>query len=387
MRIGFLHLGDPSHGVSRYGRILAAECRRRGGEAAVELREVEADFSNHRPSGTSEPTRAAAAFDGCDVVHLQFNRALFGDGPAQRANLREFFARCSPPIVANLHDVYLDDPWAGWRKRTGGIARRLDRLRHFFAATLPTRAAVAYLVKNAARTIVCFEYEKLRLAGLKGVERTRVVPHFVEERLALPSREAARASLGIGAERVVAVLGYIHRRKGHDLVVDALPLLPRDVRVVFIGAPPSGVLEHEEYLRQLRRKAERQGVGDRLTVTGYVDEATLDRWLVATDLAVCPFRFFSASGSLATWISAERPILCHALPQIAEYRARAPEAIDTFDRFTPKDLADAITRSLGRGDATSVREALTHLRTEFSVFSVTERTLEVYREALVANRK
>lgn len=372
--VGFLHLGPPEHGVSRYGRRLAA---RMATLDRVTVKEIEVREPPESREFADRVSRAVRSLDGCAIVALQYNRALFGEGAGQERLVRRLLAESPAPLVANLHDVYLDNPWTTWRRSEATLRVRWQRLRHHWSRTLPAKRALSRLVAGAAATIVCFDCERERLHGLRGAENVRVVPHFVEDRPGLPEREAARAALGVADRRVVSVLGYIHRRKGHDLVVDALSELPEDCVVAFVG---SATPEHRDYLASLERRARKSVGSDRLIVTGYVDEPTLERWLIATDVAVCPFRFFSASGSLATWISAARPIVCHALPQIEEYRRTEPRAFVTFDRYEPKCLAEAILGALARSTAGD-DPAIARLREEFSLEVVTTRTLEVYREA------
>lgn len=379
IRVGFLHLGAPEHGVSRYGRRLAAQMATRE-DCAV--REVEvADVAE--PSRTRILVREAMRdLADRDIVQIQFNRGLFGEGTAQVRLVRALFDASRTPVVANLHDVYLDNPWLAWRKAETTLRVRFERARYFLTRTRPARRALADVVRRSAASLVCFECERDRLAKLPGADRTRVVPHFVEPRPMLPKREDARRALDVEHRRVVAVLGYIHRRKGHDLVVDALPHLPEDVVVAFVGKATD---EHGEYLRSLERRAEKVAGKGRLIVTGFVDEPLLESWLAATDVAVCPFRFFSASGSLATWISAAKPIVCHELPQIAEYRRVEPTAFSTFSRYEPRALADAISTTLAR-EGGGIDPAIARLREEFSLERVTDRTVAVYREILAPSK-
>ncbi len=70
----------------------------------------------------------------------------------------------------------------------------------------------------------------------------------------------------------------------------------------------------------------RSNVEERVVFTGYVGDEMLDRVLAATDVAACPFRDVSASGSLSTWISAGTRVVASDLPAIGEYdgSSRAP---------------------------------------------------------------
>jgi hypothetical protein len=116
-------------------------------------------------------------------------------------------------------------------------------------------------------------------------------------------------------------------------------------------------------------------------VTGYVPEESLDRYLAATDLALCPFREASASGSLSTWIAAERPILASKLPLFAEYNERVPGAIATFHPYTPERLATRAVEAFRRPKS-EVHARLRALRESLSVPEIIAQHHEVYCRVL-----
>ena len=72
---------------------------------------------------------------------------------------------------------------------------------------------------------------------------------------------------------------------------------------------------------------------------GYLPEDELEQVLVATDVALCPFRLMSASGALATWISAGRPIVASDLAPIRELDALAPGLMRRFSPYEAPALA------------------------------------------------
>lgn len=376
MRIGFLQFGEPQHGVSRYGRLLAAAARLR-----PDLVVTESDLGAVPPRDLPAALAPAVARLGAvDLVHLQHNKQLIGEGRAASAVVSALLAAVRVPIVVNLHDVYFGDPWREFRKHGLTLRQRIDRLWLDWREGRSGRAALSRLIRRGAG-VVCFTDEANRLADGLGAaltrEHVRVIPHFVEPRTLPPRREARRA-LGVEGKRIVTLLGYIHRRKGHDLVVDALQHLPNDILVVFAG---SAVGEHAKYLAELERKAERLGARERLRVTGYLEEPSLEQWLAATDLGLCPFRFFSASGSLATWIAAARPVLCHDLPQLSDFASIAADTFPTFDDYTPRALAAAILRELDRSDDRP-SPGMQRLASEFSLERTVARHVELYRELL-----
>jgi glycosyltransferase involved in cell wall biosynthesis len=243
--------------------------------------------------------------------------------------------------------------------------------------------ALATLIatRRSDRVLVCTHEEARRAEPIAGDTPVSVVPHFVEERPHYPDRAEARRELGLDGCRVVGVLGYIHRRKGHDFLVEALPHLPGDVVAVFVGRPGR---DSPGFAAHLRTRARELGVADRVRITGYVDEATLDRYLAATDLALCPFREASASGSLSTWIASETPVLASDLPLFDEYEAIVPGSMAVAPSLAPEPLARAIEAALNRPSST-VRPRLRRLRRMLTLDRVIHEHRHVYRLAVRAN--
>jgi glycosyltransferase involved in cell wall biosynthesis len=372
VKIGFLHLGEPEHGVSRYGRVLAAEARARTG-----LQVVEVQCSIAR-DGEASLMAAARGLSNCDVVHIQHSPGVWGGGWTQVRNLRSFVRTCRAPLVATLHDVYPGDTWKLWRTDRRSPARWLKGQRREIERGWPSRLAAARLQHRAQTILVCSQLERERLLA-RSWRRPDIecIDHFVERRGVLPNRDAARRELGVSDYRVVTLLGFIHPSKGHSLLTRAIRRLPEDVMVVFAGRPSPG---NDGFLASLRERAARDEVTDRLRITGFLPEQQQERWLVATDLAVAPFRYFSASGSLSTWISVAKPLLCTALPQIDEYDRIVKGAIATFTPYRPKPLAEAIEARLV-GMAGESDPAVARLRDALLVPKIFDRHLEVYNRA------
>ena len=366
MRIGYLHVGEPGDGLHRYGGLLAGEAARR-----PELGVVEARAVLDGPEARGRLENAARVLGQADVVHVQYNARIWGGGWAQLSNVGFFLRHCDAPVVATLHDVYWRDPWLDFRRKS---ARR--QLGEWLRVRAPMRLAWSGLARRAAVCIVCNAEEAHVLSRrIRGPE-PHVIEHFVEERGELPERDAARAALGLDGRRVLCVLGFIHPAKGHDLLVDALPHLPADTLAVFAGAASPG---NEAWLHELEKRAP----ADRLRVTGSLSEPDLERYLVATDLAVAPFRFASASGSLATWISAGRPTLASDLSLVRAYDKLTPGAIDTFSPFEPEALADAVLHALALASERGAAQAgaVSRLREQLLLPRIFERHLALYRDA------
>jgi glycosyltransferase involved in cell wall biosynthesis len=370
--VGFVHAGAPEHGVSRYGRLLAAAAAR-GPDVCVRECDVRLDGSSDR----EQLLAAAERLSSAHVVHLQYNNhrtgSVWGAGWRQLTNLQVFAAALRRPLVATVHDVYALQPT--WPAAVRRPVREVQRL----STSGPQLVTRWWLQRHAACVFVCSEEERKRLALPFGNDPC-VIPHFVEPRQLEASREDVRRALGLSDRRVVTLLGFIHERKGHHLLIEALPYLAEDVVVVFAGAAAP---KSNGFVPRLLAAADALGVGDRVRITGYLLEAELEQYLLATDVGVCPFRTISASGSLSTWISAMQPIVATDLPQIAEYNALEPGAIATFQPYCAEVLATAITAVLD--GAGTQREAVKRLRERLLLPVIASRHLNIYREVANAN--
>lgn len=411
MQIGYLHVGDEAHGVVRYGRLLEQAARRHLEDEVISRRVMlDAD-------GGTSLVEAVRDLRSADVVHVQYNPRIWGEPHRAPWTVYRFADAMEAPWIVTLHDVrdgygpsaILQRLWGqratgpaqnGAREgeeesetsavrrtavqmssATQGLVRSAWKAGRFLVQEVGNALATLVATRSADRVLVCTHEEARRAESIAGDTPVSVVPHFVEERPHHPGRSAARHELGLDGCRVVGILGYIHRRKGHDFLVEALPHLPKDIVAVFVGRPgrdSPGFAEH------LRSRARALGVDDRVRITGYVDEATLDQYLAATDLALCPFREASASGSLSTWIASETPILASDLPLFDEYEAIVPGSVAVAPSLSPKPLARAIQAALTRPPS-AVRPRLRRLRRTLTLDRVIHEHRHVYRLAARAN--
>jgi len=385
MRVGYLHLALPGYdqaGLTRYGRRLAAEARRR---PELEVLEAEATLDHDVAANAARLRAAARQLAQADVVHLQYSRYLWRAGWQQRYYWRVVQRACGRPLVATLHDIY---PYfyppagapavlRGARAPGAPLVRQaksvLGALKNYWLDGLTVRA-----VMRACRAVlVCTAEEQRRAAHLAPPGRLRVIPHFVEARRLTVSHAAARQQLGFGAEIVVTLQGFLYPNKGHRLLVRALAELPPHVRVHFAGGPAAG---QGSYVREVQALADASGVASRLNMTGYLTDDEMELHLAASDLAVCPFSIVSASSSLASWISVARPILASDLPQMVEYGRWAPGAVRIFRPYTPAALAAAIQAVLPECGADD-DPAVGRLRAALAMPVVFNTHLDCYRQA------
>ncbi len=373
MKIGYLHVGPRTGGIARFSRLIATEVARRAEHDVVEYA---AEFTDDHRHNLATLNEAAQLLDAVDLVHVQYSKYAWGPVRGQIALVRTFLGACRAPLAITFHDVHD-------RARVAAPYRLDLRLRRAVGRSLdPSLRVVPLLIRSASIVIVNTNEEKRRLAALTGDRSVRVIPHFVEYRSPVVSASTARRALGLNDRRIITLLGFIHPRKGYPLLLEALTRLPNDVFVVFAGGAPEG---RAHFVSELEAMADRLGVADRIRVTGYLSEDQLDQYLFATHLAVCPFQSVSASGSLSTWVSAGRPILANDLSLIAEYNARVPDAIKTFEPYSPEALAAAIAATLPTC-TDDPDQAVVRLRDDLAIPKTVDHHLRLYESATVDRR-
>src|SRR5262249_21927659 len=144
MKIAYVQVGAPEHGICRYGRTLAAEARRR---PELEVREENVVLSGVAAADRGRLELLGESLAGMDLVHLQvspWGDGSWGNGWRALANLRAFRSRCRAPLAVTLHDV------------NGLAAHASARPLHF------TRALVAEALRGFRPSAIRFVKQILR---------------------------------------------------------------------------------------------------------------------------------------------------------------------------------------------------------------------------------
>lgn len=199
-----------------------------------------------------------------DVIDASF---FFPDGVAAVALGRSFGVPVS--IKARGADIH------HWGRAPGTAAQVLDAARRadgLLAVAGSMRDDMAALGMDAGRIRV----------HRTGVDLARFAPR---------DRAAAKAALGVIGP-LVASVGALIPRKGHDIVIDAVAALPA-VQLMIAGEGP----ERPRLVAQI----ERLGVGDRVTLLGSVAHGELPGLLAAADVMALAS---SSEGLANAWVEA-----------------------------------------------------------------------------------
>jgi glycosyltransferase involved in cell wall biosynthesis len=377
MIIAYVCVGFADSGINRYARMIAAQVQ---STPDMNVQVVPFTLPESAQSGAAAFAPLIAQLQGADILHLQYNRHLWGPPKHHRAMLESIISRVDAAVVATLHDVYVTrrrsySPGAPkppiWRRIPGRIHAALHDLTDHVPRVIRWLASRARVVVHSHE-----EARRLRTIGID--HNVSVIPHFIEPAPDLPDPIAARRELDLEGRRVITLLGFLFSRKGHRLLLRAVPLLPKDVTVILAGGSPPGA---ESFRHEIEAAIDAASLRDRVRITGFLSDADLHRCIAATNLAVCPFVNASASGSLSTWFAAGKPVLASDLPLMHEYNALAPGAINVFAPYTPPALARAITELLPQCDD-RIAPPIARLQEKLSIENTVSAYFDVYRNAV-----
>lgn len=243
-----------------------------------------------------------------DVVCIQHEFGIFGqDGGRHVLGLID---RIRKPVVVTCHTVP-DTPY-------GDQAMILRQM-----AASATRLVV---MSHRARDLMITQY---------GAEPHKVViiPHGVHP-FPFVEPDSHKARLGLSNRKVLLTFGLLHRQKGIEHMIDAMPgILERhpDATYIILGATHPCVLreEGEVYRHELVRRVERLGVGDSVRFRSeFLELDGLLDHIAGADVCVMPYLSLdqAASGVLAYTMAMGRAIIStptrYASEMLAEGRGR-----------------------------------------------------------------
>jgi len=242
------------------------------------------------------------------------------------------------------------------------VASRVEVIVHeidyrFGRPTAPDGAAARLMWRSVDRIAVHTEAERSRFAKAFGVPATKIalVEHGSDfARNTHFDRESARASFGVPLDAFTFLsIGFVQYHKGFDRAVRAFSGLgARGARLDIVGSArvdDPGNLAYSNSLDALA--AATDGV---FRHRGFVSDEQFDRWLVASDVVVLPYRSIWSSGVLERAALYDRPVIATAVGGLQEQAARAGRAQDITLVVDDAELRAAMwARAGGRSGATA----------------------------------
>jgi SAM-dependent methyltransferase len=165
-------------------------------------------------------------------------------------------------------------------------------------------------------------------------------PHVAE------TKEEARGRLGLEVGiPILLCIGFIQPHKGFDRAVRAFRRVPGHAKLMVVGSISTEIPELRGYMNELLDLAvtdERVEVHERM-----VSDEEFDRWIVASDVVLLPYREIWSSGVLERSRVLGRPVVATRAGGLAE-QVRPGDVVVADD----DELADAIATVVGAGPPT-----------------------------------
>jgi glycosyltransferase involved in cell wall biosynthesis len=188
-------------------------------------------------------------------------------------------------------------------------------------------------LRSADRAIVVSRWTGDELVRREVLPPERVV-------VVTPGTDDAAAGPGSPSGCALLCVGVIAPHKGQDTLIDALAALGADTRWSCTIA--GSLTAFPDFADRLSRRAEEAGIGDRVTLTGVLDEQELEKAYQRADLLVAPSRTESYGLAIAD-------ALRRGIPVIASRVGGIPGTVaDRAAILVPPDDSRAWSESLGR---------------------------------------
>ncbi len=267
---------------------------------------------------------------GVHIAHVQHQYFFFGGVSPLKSRFLDFLQAIRPPVVMTVHELALP--------QDSSLLKRI---------ALAKVNRDSFLAPNLQRLVVHTEADRVALQNI-GCDPDRVVrmPHPVPPAAPMPDSEQAKRVLNLQGKRVLTIFGFISKKKGHMVALEALRQLPPKVVLLLAGGRHPD--DRTDYVDQIYRRAEAWKLRDRLVVTDYLPEASIPTVMAATDIALAPYLQTSGSGSLANLLAYGRAIVASDVPPHIEISASTdPPCLHLVAAGNSNALARAVEGLLG----------------------------------------
>lgn len=239
-------------------------------------------------------TLAVKSHKNCDIVHIEFNYALFGiNGFWMACNIYIFFYTLNflnffskKKIVLSVHEILPEN----LRKvrSTNKIFQKLD-------------------------CVLVHSQKAYRILQKRGYKNLSIIPHGINQNVQTIPSNVAKHRLSLDNKKVITMFGYINDFKNNELAIKIIDILPGNFHLLLAGGVR--IDEDKPYFEKISRLA---SVSKKVTITGFLDEDKKISALSASDYFLFPYKSSTQSGALAEVIAYKKPCLCANLSAFSD---------------------------------------------------------------------
>lgn len=383
MKVTFLTTWNIKCGIADYSRNLLHELRNLVDVEVVAIEPYEGPgIDLFQPFSRKLYDEIADSLNQGDLVHIQHAYSIFGGELSLYRNFGYLVNQINKPLVMTLHEVYHPLPFI-WRLPRGIKIDLKTLFKNIIYGYTAYRERISLNSYRKAKKLIVHTSAQANVLVRVGLNRDKIVvlPVGIPDILVIPEhRDKAKEKMGLKGKTVLAILGFINWRKGYELAIHVLKMLPQNVCLVIAGG--ARVKDDEKYIQDLRKIIEQNKLSDRVMITGYLAENEIAKYLNATDIVLAPFLSAAGSASLSLIIAYGKPVIASDLPANREINSRIP-CLDLFRSGNAVDLYGKIRHLLENEEKRNIlaSNALLYAR-QFSFKSIAERTKKIYEEII-----
>lgn len=253
-----------------------------------------------------------------------------------------------------------------WTRNLTVVCHEVDYYPHSWPKWLPDAALERLAWKGAREVAFHTDQEIAEMRSRLGVVPKRIVKrsHGQYYRAAVvEDRDEARRRLGVEPRTTLFLcIGFIQPHKGFDRAIRAHRRVPGETRLVVVGSIRHETPEHRNHLDELKDLA----AGDhRVEIReAVVSDEEFDRWIIASDVVLLPYRQIWTSAVFERAHILGRPVIASRVGGLAE-QAATEDVLVSDD----EELAHVMARAVGAApreapDAMTVGEAMSFVHEE-----------------------
>ncbi len=227
----------------------------------------------------------------------------------------------------------------------------IEHIEHVMRPLWPlfTRAFTQATMIQAISTYLADWAKKRGFKGPLEIIHNGANPRDIHQDVSAEEIEKAKQTIDKRPGQIILMnTARLVHQKGHDTVIRALPLLPKNVRLVLVGDGPD-----EKMLKDLSQELD---VADRVTFTGRVDRSQVTAYRKAADIFVGPSRTEGLGNAFLSAMASKLPVVASQSGGIAEFLFDAkhnPDKTPTgwaVDPDRPEQIAETIGYILSHPD-------------------------------------
>lgn len=127
--------------------------------------------------------------------------------------------------------------------------------------------------------------------------------------------QAFKRSLSIKDKTVLTIFGFVHPRKGYEVVLPAIKELKNCILLIAGGPQPD---DRSGYVEQLLGNIKVLGLEERIKMLGFLPEADIHKVMESTDIFLAPYLDAPGSGSLSRIAVYRKPIVASDISTMRE---------------------------------------------------------------------